>query len=270
MRKLATLAKVFALGATLVAGSASAVTITFGGVAPTDGSGLTSSFMDPNDLPGTNFYFIETFDQATGFAGLGETGYNDPGFDDECAVNSITGGPGDVGITPMPPSGEVNVRRGSVPNVAASPANNDTCFGYVTNNGTGTAEVEFDYTNLINLFNDTGVTYLGFYWGSVDNYNDFTFFSGGVQVGQITGDQLLSALNGSSGNQTAPSSNVYVNISFNLNEQFDKLVISTSGVAGEFDNLVVGLSQRPVPAPNGLAILALGLLALGLRSRLKK
>ena len=128
------------------------------------------------------------------------------------------------------------------------------------------------FTTTLNSNTLLGITYLGFYWGSVDTYNDFKFYSDGNLVTQITGTQLLSALGGQSGNQSSPASNAYVNIAFSIAEQFDTLVIDTSGIAGEFDNIVIGLSTReiPVPAPTGLALFAFGLVALGLRSRLKR
>jgi hypothetical protein len=134
----------------------------------------------------------------------------------------------------------------------------------------GTAQVTFDYSVLLDANDDTGITYLGFYWGSVDTFNNFSFFSGGELVTRITGTELLDQLNGQSGNQNSENSNVYVNIFFNFNEQFDTLVLSTTGVAAEFDNIVIGLSQRPVPAPAGIAFLACSLILLSVRSRFKK
>jgi len=272
MKKLNQVAKVFTLGSALVFGSltANAASISFTYDAATDGSGLTSQYIDPitGGLPG---YFIETFDQATGDPSFpGSTAYNDPGFDQDCAVNSVNGGPAGVLVTP--PSNEVGVRQGSVTNVAAAPANDSTCYAYLTNNDVGTASFEFDYSQLLSFNADTGITYLGFYWGSVDRYNDFNFYSGGNLVSRITGSGLLSALGGSAGNQTGPGSNVYVNIDFSFAEQFDRLVINTSGIAGEFDNIVVGLSQRPVTvsSPGSSALLLLGLAAIGLRLRRKK
>ncbi|MBR9794085.1 MAG: PEP-CTERM sorting domain-containing protein [Gammaproteobacteria bacterium] len=272
MKKLSQVAKVFTLGSALVFGSltANAASISFTYDAATDGSGLTSQYIDPitGGLPG---YFIETFDQDTNYSGFaGSTAYNDPGFDQECSVNSVNGGPAGVLVTP--PSNEVGVRQGSVTNVAAAPANDSTCYAYLTNNGVGTASFEFDYSQLLSFNADTGITYLGFYWGSVDRYNDFNFYSGGNLVSRITGSGLLSALGGSAGNQTGPGSNVYVNIDFSFAEQFDRLVINTSGIAGEFDNIVVGLSQRPVTvsSPGSSALLLLGLAAIGLRLRRKK
>lgn len=274
MRNFAKAAKVLALGAAMTFGATQAVnaaSISFGGQAATDGSGLTSSFIDPSNLlDGSTGFFIETFDQATQLVGAptGSLEFNvDPSFDTDCAVNGAGSG---IAVSVSDP-GAVGVRIGSVENTAAAPANDSTCFGYVTNKDIGgTTSLELDYSALLAANDDTGITYLGFYWGSVDNYNDFEFYSGNSLVTTITGSQLLAALNGEAGNQQDPESNVYVNIDFNFGEQFDRLVINTSGIAGEFDNIVVGLSQRPVPAPAGIAIFALGLIALGLRGRSKK
>lgn len=277
MKALSVLSKALPLTAALVFASTSqAANITFGGVTANDGSGLTSTYIDPL-TGGAADYFIESFDSATNFSGFpGSTDYTVAGFEQECSVNSANGGPAGVVVTADPT--QVGIRKGSVANVAAAPANDSTCYGYLTNNNSGVATTVFDYSNLLSFFTPAssttllGITYLGFYWGSVDTYNDFEFYSDGNLVTAITGSQLLSSLGGQSGNQSSPSSNVYVNIDFSIAEQFDTLVIKTSGVAGEFDNIVVGLSTReiPVPAPTGLALFAFGLIALGLRSRLKK
>lgn len=280
MNKFSSFTKALSLTAAVVLGStnvANAASITFGGVPASDNSGLTSSFIDPI-TGGLSGYFIETFDVATGDPSFpGSTAYTTPGFENECAVNSLNAGPIGVDVTANP--AEVGIRKGTLNNVAAAPANDTTCYGYVTNNGSGTSSITFDYNDLLAYFTTTlnsntllGITYLGFYWGSVDTYNDFKFYSDGNLVTQITGSQLLGALGGQSGNQSNAGSNAYVNIAFSIAEQFDTLVIDTSGIAGEFDNIVVGLSTReiPVPAPAGLALFAFGLVALGLRSRLKR
>lgn len=280
MNKFSNLTKAVTLSTALTLGSmgaAQAATVTFGGAAASDGSGLTSTFIDPIN-GGLADYFIETFDAATGDPMFpGSTDYTIAGFENDCAVNSVNASP--IGVDVTGNVGEIGVRQGSVANVAAAPADDTTCYGYVTNNGSGTTSVTFDYTTLLAFFDalnpsntQLGITYLGFYWGSVDTYNDFEFYSGGSLVTTITGSDLLTQLGGSSGNQTDPESNTYVNIDFSIAEQFDTLVINTSGIAGEFDNIVIGLSTReiPVPAPTGLALFAFGLVALGLRSRLKK
>ena len=243
-----------------------AASISFGGANASDGSGLTSSFMDPIN-GGLSDYFIETFDIATGDPLFpGSTDYTVSGFENECAVNSLNNSP--IGVSVSASSNEIAVRKGSVTNVAAAPANDSTCYGYATNNGQGTATISFDYTNLLNYYSalngnnmQLGITYLGFYWGSVDVYNDFYFYSGGSLVSSITGAALLSQLGGRSGNQTSPDSNAYVNIAFSIAEQFDTLVINTSDIAGEFDNIVIGLSTREIPvnAPGATLLLLFGL-----------
>jgi hypothetical protein len=89
----------------------------------------------------------------------------------------------------------------------------------------------------------------------------------------IDGSDILNALSGSSGNQTSELSNVWIELSFSAGEAFDRLRIISTGIAGEFDNITIGLNNRPqtpVPAPTGLAILGLGLLGLGLRKRYSK
>ncbi len=276
MKALSILSKALPLTVALAfASSTQAATITYGGVTANDGSGLTSTYIDPL-TGGAADYFIESFDQATNYSGFTpSTDYTVAGFEQECSVNSANNGPVGVAVTADP--SEVGIRKGSVSNVAAAPRNDTTCYGYLTNNGSGVATTVFDYTALLNYYTtlysaDTllGITYLGFYWGSIDTYNDFEFYSDGNLVTSITGSQLVTGT--LSGNQSSPSSNVYVNIDFSIAEQFDTLVIKTSGVAGEFDNIVVGLSTREisVPAPTGLALFAFGLIALGLRSRLKK
>ena len=266
----------FALAAVLSAfafvGSVSAATISFGGVSASDSSGLTSQFIDPSDAQGTNGFFIETFDGP-----FGDTSFNDPspiivdgeefGFDNECSVNSLVG---DSPVVLTSAGDNFGVRAGSVPGVAAAPADDETCFGYVSNGGAGSASIEFDYSNLLAANNDTGITYLGFYWGSVDTFNNFEFFSGGVLVDSISGPELLAALNGTPGDQQDPGSNAYVNINFSFAEAFDTLVLTSTGVATEFDNIVIGLSLRPVSAPATIALLACSMLLLSLRSRFRK
>merc|ERR1711879_911455 len=156
MNKFSKFTKALSLSAIIglsFAGASNAATINFNnGVAASDGSGLTSQYIDPIN-GGLPDYFIETFDQDTGV----------PGF------------PGSTAYTE-----------------AAPPANDTTCFGYLTNNDSGTASVEFDYTNLLDFYSNVagngvqlGITYLGFYWGSVDTFNDFEFYSGGSLVTTI-------------------------------------------------------------------------------------
>ena len=259
-----------------VAQQVSAASITFGGQAATDGSSKTSLKVNAdNTISSINDgFFVETFDTATAIPGIpggGDTQYNVNGKSTGCAINSP------LAITPSG-TNVVNVRNGSEKNVAAAPAGDTTCYGYTTPTTVGVDSfVDIDYKDfLANIGNvapnlaGSSINYLGFYWGSVDNYNSFEFYSDDVLVAKITGPELLAQLDGKAGDQVADSSNVYVNIDFSFAEAFNRLRVISSGVSGEFDNIVVGLDQRPVTAPGSLAFLGLGLLGLGLSRRFKK
>ena len=263
--------------------SANAATVNFGnannlnGVAQSasDGSGLTSVNVPATNLTdGSNGFAVETFDRATQLIPFppasGTEEYNDPGFDG-CAVNGTGSG---IGVSTSS-SGAFGVRKGSVASLAAAPLDDTTCFGYTPKDrSTLPSWVEVDYSTFLTNLGDVGITFLGFYWGSIDTYNDFSFFNNdGDLIQTITGESLLTLAGGTSGSQDSPESNLYVAIDFTLAESFTKLRIDSTGVAGEFDNIVLGLQNRPtvpVPAPTGIALLGLGLLGLGLRKRLRK
>ena len=284
MKNILRKSKVFSASLVLAmafAGTASAANITFGSQATTDGSGKTSAFVNSNNTINAiaDGYFVETFDQATaieipGFPVAPNTAHNVAGASDGCAINSP------LGISAVPSSGVVNVRKGTVKNVAAAPKDDTTCYAYTTPVGNGLSYVDLDYTAfLANIgtaeasLAGSYVNYLGFYWGSVDTYNTFEFYSDDVLVQSLTGTQLLAKFGGIEGNQDLDSSNVYVNIDFSPAEAFNKLRVITNGIAGEFDNIVVGLDKRPipsVPAPAGIALLGLGLVGLGFSRRFKK
>lgn len=287
---------------TLLYSSAHAAVITFGGTPATDSSGLVSNLvpnvnnlvssnvLDPNN---PNFgLFIETFDSATAMAvlgGAGSTSFNTAtGNLNGCALNSTAG---NVSVTSSGNSAFA-VTKGSSSS-AASPAGDTTCFGFTpAPGGSLPAWVAIDYSSLLTqfttLFGGTWrIDYLGFYWGSVDTYNDFMFYNSSIssvvnfnplaaQGGNnpfdtmLSGTSLLSQLGGSSGNQTSPLSNAYVNINFDPNEAFSSLAIRTSGVAGEFDNIVIRVRQVDVTSPGTISMFALGLLGLGMLARRRK
>lgn len=263
------------LGATF-ASNASLISVTFGGVTAQDNSGLTSQFIDPNQAAsgqgifGFKGYFIETFDSTTAMAGfgVGTSVFNHPTDNAGCAINSTA-----AGVT-IGGTGSFEVRANSVNGVAAAPANDETCFAYTPAQGGAFGTVELNYASLLGnvssqLGSTVGINYFGFYWGSVDDYNDFSFFSGDTEIGTLTGAFLLGELGGNTGNQTSDLTNVYVNVAFVTGASFDKVVINSTGVAGEIDNIVVGFDTPvPVAAPSTLAISGLALLGLaGLRRR---
>lgn len=268
----------------LVATQANAsFTITYGGQTATDGSGVTSTFVPANNqLNPVNGYFIETFDKATAMAlpnvGAGSEFYNIASNSDGCAINSLGAGSG-VSITTSAGTGNngsLGVRNNSVGGVAAAPAGNvNNCYAYTPGPDKKVPSwIQIDYTDLLAaLPNAPALSYLGFYLGSVDTFNTLEFFTNSSATPFLTlnGPTILGANGGSSGNQVANGSNVYINISF-IGQSFTKFRFKSDSIAAEFDNIVTGLTTRPdapvpVSAPATLALLGLGLLGMSLRRR---
>jgi len=244
----------------------------------TDGSGLTSSFVDQSNLiNSSNGYFIETFDTATAMQdlpGVPNTNYNVLNQSEGCGINTL----GQAGIALTTSTDGLGVVKGNLPGHAAKPGNggganyeDNTCYGFTPAEG-NSGWVEVDYTAFLAGLGGVQLDYFGFYWGSVDTYNDFEFFNDNTftSVG-ITGTQLLAQLGGQSGNQSSPASNTYVNIDFD-GFSWNRFRVTSTGIAGEFDNVVTGLTtrRRDIPEPTSLAIFGLGLIGLGLRKKLTK
>lgn len=276
--KLKTLLKTALTGALLGSTvNASAAIIYYSNVDADDGSGLTSEFIDPTDAAngqgasGFNGYFIETFDLDTamaGFSRISSSGaFIDEGFNGtpavDCGLNSLNA---NISINTSTNGFEISSASGSG---RAAPANDNTCFGYTPASGQGVsvnnpAWLEIDYGTF--LANGAKIDYLGFYWGSIDAYNDFEFYdSAGNVLLTITGASLLD--NCLAGNQSLPCSNRYVNIDFDQSEAFSKFRVTSTGVAGEFDNIVVGLNTRSVSEPATVMVLGMGLIGLAVRRR---
>lgn len=273
---------------------AQAATVTFDFQNATDGSGKTSTRINASNAGLTAGYYIETFDSATARPGAPAgittdyTGQDGTRIDfvagksSGCALNSF----GSVGITTT--GGGFGIQNSSTDGVAAAPAGDTTCFGFGPRPGGGTpATVRIDYTPLIQglilaglVPADTKISYLGLYYGSIDYYNNIKFYDGNTLLtstdemldgGVIEGQEILTKLGGATGNQASDKSNVYVNIDFGQNEQFTGFEFTTTGVAFELDNIVVGLSYRTeIPEPASLALLGLGLLGLSAARRRHK
>lgn len=131
---------------------------------------------------------------------------------------------------------------------AAQPFNDPTQYLAVPggSKGTGSANIKFS----------GDMDYLGLYWGSIDSYNNITFYNDGSllsSVPAITGSMINNPADGAQGD---PSTNRYVNIYTNF--AFDEIRLTSTGIAFEVDNIAV----RPVPEPATMLLFGAGIAGL--------
>ena len=105
--------------------------------------------------------------------------------------------------------------------------------------------------------------YFGLFWGSIDTYNYLSFYLGDRLIDTFSGSDLPPLV--ANGNQVAWSSNRYLNFFFTDGDVFDRVVVRSDGYAFESDNHAVA-----VPEPGTLALLAAGLLGIGVSSRRRR
>jgi hypothetical protein len=222
-----------------------------------DHSGKTSYLLGADNVAQAGSgIFVETFDARNG----NRNGFA-CGLDTPSSLVSITGG-------------TYGFRSGTLANVAAAPAGDTSCYAYgPTQGGPLPDKVTINYSGLLSELGASSLNYFGLYYGSIDTFNDLTFYNanGGV-IARITGTSLISQFKGTSGNQTADSSNIYVNLFFDPAERFTSFAFSTSGIAFEMDNLAVGVNvARNVPEPASLALvgLAIGAIVMVRRRKLR-
>jgi hypothetical protein len=234
---------------------AQAVQITYGFANASDNSGKTSVLAGINNQTNGNVY-VETFDRADGTGGITMAS-------NQLTVTTVSGG-------------GFGFAQGDLANVYAAPANDSTHFAYGPNAGSGSAsaEVNFNYAGLLSTLGENAtLNYFGLYYGSIDTFNDVSFYNAaGALIQTITGTQLINQFGGISGDTNSDNTNIYVNLVFSAEEEFTSFSFNTSSQAFEVDNLVVGyqIDSLEVPEPASLALLGLGLAGLGFARRRKQ
>lgn len=127
------------------------------------------------------------------------------------------------------------------------------------------------------------VQYLGFYWGSIDEYNRIELFDGAGDEIAIDGIADPAGISGTAVANllgVALYTSQYVELRFGALEDFRQIVFSTSNRAFELDNLAFSEAAQPatlvaddvtnpitVPAPATALLFGLGLVTLARRAR---
>jgi hypothetical protein len=261
MKKLIA-SSLIALGA-FASMNAQAMTVTFGGINPGDGSYLTSALTPGNANNPLAGIYVDTFDRPSQLGG-------------GCGPNS--------GMLGVSITGNVRYTTGN-PSGSAHPANDTTCYAsgpdqLYSGNNNPLNTVTVDFTNaLANTFPGKHIDYLGLYWGSIDRYNDITFYANGAPItisslngvafnkSVLDGDDILSLFGGNPGDRSSANTNRYVNMFFGDNEQFDKFVMHSSSYAMEIDNVAIRVA---IPEPSVVMLFGIAMLGLGLSSKRRK
>lgn len=125
---------------------------------------------------------------------------------------------------------------------------------------TGVGSVELDFSQ--------NMTYLGVLWGSIDGYNSIAFYDGATLLQSFSGNDILNGANGDQG----VNGTLYVN--FMSDTLFNRVVLSSSAYAFEFDNVAYNQSipreVDPAPEPITLSVFGAGLAGLGALRRRRK
>ena len=115
-------------------------------------------------------------------------------------------------------------------------------------------------------FTTQSFTQFGLYWGSIDGYNNISFFRNGQLVTGASFDGSFPGIaNPANGNQTSTDTNRYVTFSFTGGNSFDTVQFTSTSAAFEVDDLTASNFSMtdPVPEPSTWAMMILGFFGVG-------
>lgn len=190
-----------------------------------------------NYAPGTT---LVTFDNL--IVGGPDTNFSTQGFN-FTAVGGSGGG----------------IRTNSVPSAYAQPATSSDNYLSVGVGG--------PYPNAVTLSSANDFTTFSLLWGSIDSYNEISFFNDGVQVGStFTGAAFAQLPSGPNGNQVSDDTNRYVFFTFTGGDRFDTVLFRSGAPAFEIDNVALGgraNAEGAVPELSTWGLMVLGFLGIG-------
>ena len=167
-------------------------------------------------------------------------------------------------------TGSYTIGTGLVSGFRAPPfgvTNNYFATPNVNGNSSGTAKIDFS-----TFLAGQSVNALSFYWGSIDSYNTLEVLGAGdVVLKTILGTDVV---NPADGNQTASNTNrrLFLNFAGSSTTDFRALRLTSNGRAFEIDDIAGTFSGGGVvtPEPSTYAMLAAGLLAVGVAGRRRR
>ncbi|OUL22968.1 PEP-CTERM sorting domain-containing protein [Nostoc sp. 106C] len=160
-------------------------------------------------------------------------------------VNFDSGVAPTTGYASYSGTGGTTVISGSAPSQYSAPAGDTTPYLTIAPVGSGVAGSNSPITIALSKAAD----YFGLYWGSIDAYNTVEFFKDAVSLGSFTGATIPGVT--ANGSQST-----YVNFFSGAGQEFNKIVLRTSGIAFESDNHA--FKEVPEPLTIGGTALALG------------
>lgn len=144
----------------------------------------------------------------------------------------------------------------TIPGFAAAPAGDSSTFAAAEPGSNAVFSTKPGYQ----------LSSLSFYLGSLDDYNQLSFFHNGTLVTSFTGDQL-TVPNPANGDQTGSDTNRRYFFTMDAADGVNSvLFVSWGSPAFEFDNIAAAISGVPEPQTWTMMILGFGMIGFMLRN----